>query len=644
MTDINYATSVFRLFKAFPQDTINANNNIDNLVNIKERGYYITPNAVKTVSNIESLITAVYENVNIPIQALNNTFHSSFQKVKTEDIDTLIYQQILHYMTTYGAESFGAYNQDSVYIPFDGIKEFDDSDRIFIHIINSISKEEIAKNVLNLIYSGVALSGKTIQDINTILEHDNVPIDIDNVKNKEYKVYLCVKYGMIPSNPIEFLRVLNYITTKSAMLIKSKSNIQMIRMFMIDSNIRKHVLMYFNKYKVQYGLDKLASIFLRYKPLFLAYKTSDTARIINKIRKLAITHHKPMKRKLLDVLTTDTNIDINELKSELNKVTLFKKVSLMNALLLREDKSNTSFVYIIRNGGVYAKDKESVSTPSMMIRHCVLSSIIDEVSTKVNGKKIYIQPNMDFAFPTSEKNFISGIPFGSVYTLPKEENKSVICGIHWQNIIDGDKEMRVDLDLHASSMTDSIGWDSQYRSDCCDVMFSGDMTDAPRNKGGASELMYFDSSVKDVEYLFTLNYYNHYDYSNSDECEVDCSLVLGYTDSINDSNAIVQAGNLCVHLPLTIHKPNNMIGFLQKHDDDCQFTFMNLKYGDDITYSEQEHKETMLNYFHTQTKTQLRLKDVLLLSGAEIVEDKDNADFVLDLQTMGETDILNMFI
>lgn len=160
MTDINYATSVFRLFKAFPQDTINANNNIDNLVNIKERGYYITPNAVKTVSNIESLITAVYENVNIPIQALNNTFHSSFQKVKTEDIDTLIYQQILHYMTTYGAESFGAYNQDSVYIPFDGIKEFDDSDRIFIHIIDSISKEDIAKNVLNLIYSGVALSGK----------------------------------------------------------------------------------------------------------------------------------------------------------------------------------------------------------------------------------------------------------------------------------------------------------------------------------------------------------------------------------------------------------------------------------------------------------------------------------------------------
>lgn len=110
--------------------------------------------------------------------------------------------------------------------------------------------------------------GKTIQDINTILEHDNVPIDIDSVKNKEYKVYLCVKYGMIPSNPIEFLRLLNYITTKSAMLIKSKSNIQMIRMFMIDSNIRKHVLMYFNKYKVQYGLDKLASIFLRYKPLF----------------------------------------------------------------------------------------------------------------------------------------------------------------------------------------------------------------------------------------------------------------------------------------------------------------------------------------------------------------------------------------
>jgi len=641
-----YNSAVFQLFKALPVDMTREHNNVvDNEKNVKEYGYYVTSRAAKHVKNLEYVINVIFPQINIPLKPLNETFHKSFEKVKNTPIETLVYQQILHYMTTYGAEEIDAFQEDCVYIPLEEIKEFDSEDRIFVHLVDCITYEEVLERVSNLLYSGVALSKNTLNNIDIILDfHSDFKLNVDNVKNKEYKCLLCVKHNIIPSNPIEFLRLLVFSTTNSTMLIKSKSAIATIKYSMTQQERKDKVCAYFNKYIEENTMKPLASIFFRYKPLFLAFKCDETAKTINKLRKKANTYHKPKKSEILDIVTSCNSVDINELKKELTSVTLFKKVSLMNALLLRENTENKSFVYVIRNGGVYAKERNTVSTPSMSVRYVVLQSIIDEVKEKVNGKKIFIQPNVDFAFPTSEKNFISGIPFGSVFNIPKSDDNSIMCGVHWENERIGNTENRVDLDLHASNMSESIGWDSSYYNDNKQIIFTGDMTDAPRKRGGASEIVYIDESTDEVELLFTLNYFNSYE----EDFDFPCHLLLGYTHTIsnnrNAKKAIVEAGKLCAYIPFTIHKRNNMIGFLKKNGDEAQFTFMNLAYGDDISYRKAEHQKTMLDYFHKQVQTQLRLKDILALSGAVLVDNPMDADIVLDLQTMGETSILDMFV
>ena len=47
----------------------------------------------------------------------NQTFHKDFEIVKNAPIEDLIAQQMIHYITTYGFESLGMYDNDLVYIP-----------------------------------------------------------------------------------------------------------------------------------------------------------------------------------------------------------------------------------------------------------------------------------------------------------------------------------------------------------------------------------------------------------------------------------------------------------------------------------------------------------------------------------------------
>ena len=84
----------------------------------------------------------------------------------------------------------------------------------------------------------------------------------------------------------------------------------------------------------------LSEIFYRFKPLFLALRSNQGLRpIINKIRKLAVTHHKPMLEDYLNNITaiikTGKGIDPKKLREELKKVNTFRKIRLAYALKYR---------------------------------------------------------------------------------------------------------------------------------------------------------------------------------------------------------------------------------------------------------------------------------------------------------------------
>ena len=68
-----------------------------------------------------------------------------------------------------------------------------------------------------------------------------------------------------PDNVDEMVRYLVFLATGKSLLIKDKQTIQVIK----ESEIVIDELV------INFGIEKLSSVFLRYKPIFLAFKKAN---------------------------------------------------------------------------------------------------------------------------------------------------------------------------------------------------------------------------------------------------------------------------------------------------------------------------------------------------------------------------------
>ena len=66
---------------------------------------------------LSEIIKIIKTELSISAEQMNNTFHKSWNKIKTASIEQLVYEQLIHYFTTYGFEQLGIYNENSVYVP-----------------------------------------------------------------------------------------------------------------------------------------------------------------------------------------------------------------------------------------------------------------------------------------------------------------------------------------------------------------------------------------------------------------------------------------------------------------------------------------------------------------------------------------------
>ena len=124
-------------------------------------GYLLSPEITPTderLANIEAV-------VGISGEKANAAFHKSWKTIRDTPIQILVIQQIIHYMTTYGFESLGIYNKDTVYIPVEAldIPEIE-LDKIPFVVVRSISREELLAAFVALC-SGIALAEDTIADL-----------------------------------------------------------------------------------------------------------------------------------------------------------------------------------------------------------------------------------------------------------------------------------------------------------------------------------------------------------------------------------------------------------------------------------------------------------------------------------------------
>ena len=566
----------------------------------------------------------------------NKTFHKDFEIVKNAPIEDLIAQQMIHYITTYGFESLGFYDSDLVYMPNEKLEipELDKDSSVEFITIKPITEAELTEKLMVLLTSGIALSEQTIKDIMVL--SDYIDKDrFDEISNREIKTALYDKYNIMPRNPEEFLRFLIFKTTGNTLKIQDSNTINSIKN--CDKKLAfKMLKSYINN--TPNGYSKLSSIFLRNKNLFLAFKNKDGNKeintIINKLRKLAIKNHKPLKKNILDCLT-DENADINltSLQEELNNITIFREIRIINGILYRL-KGTENIVYKIRNGKSYVK---KLNDPKIKyierleyLYKVIYNHLRNRVSLKVKDKIIYIPDNITYAVPTSEKQFNGNIPEGSYLEIPRGED--LVYGVHWTNILNGinqessyygempkrDSEERVDLDLKQMNKSEIFGWDASYRSKSGNILFSGDVTDAP-NPNGATELFYVDKNYGYGAFLITLNMFT----GNSQDVPFEFVIAKGDGTNVR-KNYVINPNNILEKIDMTIKKSERqmVVGFISIGET-IKFYFNDFSAGASIRTSRQDDITLgTFDYLQAYSKVQLKLNDLLKDSGA-ILTDKE---------------------
>jgi len=656
--------STIRLFKAVPVKTKRKKSNKALLEKTIRRGYIFSPEVVYNYSNYDALICQVEEIYGMTAERLNSSFHKSWVKIKDTDMKRLVVEQIAHYLTTYGKEHPKEYliekeeqwgvdhlaekiielpdfesskirQENYVYIPKEkleipGIK----IDDIRLVVIKGYTKKELRTKLLDLLGSGIALGEDTISDavdVATFLEFDEK--DIKGIRNKEVKIALYDHLNLTPENPVEFLRYAVYKATGQTLLIKNKTLIEQIKESPKVSPSLSFVL--FTRYLDAHGLERLAEIFYRFKPIFLALKSNSPKMkpTINRIRKLAVKHHKPMPEDYLNSITAklnkDEKIDEVRLEDELKRVNVFRKIRLAYALKFRT-KDVESILYRIRNGKGYATDFSFEKKGSAKkILGIVLDSIVKDVSKNVKGKKIHIPDHIHYSLPATEKQFTGNFPSGTYVSIPKD----MIFGINWANV----KGHRIDLDLSVTSpITGKIGWDSSFRTERGDILFSGDVTDA-QGPNGATELFYMKRQRK-IALILYVNYYNF-----EVKVEVPFKIIVAQEKAEDfRENYMVDPNNLIAMSNSKINQKEKILGLVVTTFNECRFYFTETYIGNSITASNSEVAEHSRNYLFGFYENAIGLGDILTKAGAKIIDEKDEADIDLSPEGLEKDSILGL--
>ena len=536
----------------------------------------------------------------------SNTFHKSLEKVAETPMEELIAEQLTHYFSTYGLESFGL--KAIPYIPPEALNlNLDASvNKRGFTVIKVVDELTAIQYIDNYFKTTLAPNKMFVEDAIKLLRYTT--LDPEEIASFELKCAQYNRLGLVPDDGATFLRFLIYETTRSTMLIK---NCEMI------NRIKGEVMNFPDLYKYfdSANLAKLAEVFYRFKPLFLAFKAYPyCASYINKIRRLAVKYHKPLGdinvQNVSKLFAEDRFDDAVLAIEKASNRQLIKLYDYFKDISSSDDK--TTAIYTIRNGKTYfnaeVEPKSKVETKSALA--VVWAEICRRFRGTLKGKTFFIPSYINYAVPYTEKQFIGTIPYGTKISCPAE--KAFTVAIAWENY----KGNRCDIDLHLSGMKGSYGWNSYHRDDGNNILYSGDMTDATN---GASEAFYFNPT--DDIYIASVNNYTGYDdmpfkFFLTDK-EFD-HVATGYYHSKPTTPPVDVADAIFAPIDLTFKDTNNMnIGFF---NDKHEFVF----YGGELGSNIVPNHEMLANALETivsRATNVMSMRELLLMAGANIIDE-----------------------
>ena len=509
----------------------------------------------------------------------NTTFYKTIKDVTDKTRLELFIDQICHYFTTYGTDF-----QAKPFIVNDTPVELSQT-----FFIDTISEKEVVERCQNMLYSGIALSQETIDNILLILE-DN--FEIDRIKNKEALCIICVKNEIYPKNAEDIVRVLVYKATGRTLLIKDNETLKRItHASLLDTVIPIELA------------EKLSEVFYRFKDIFIAFKDNPkNRRTVNKIRKLAKKNHKPFVPTFWSNVLAEQK-DFSETEKKAEELNNFKKISILNTILQTLFNDTAIKPYLIRNGKLWVKaDFENAQATDKSV---YLQKVFDIIyqslirSIAKNKCEISLPEHLVVLAPNSEKNFMGEIPIYSYVELKSD----AIIGIYWRG-----EDGATDLDL---SMIDiqgnKIGWNSNYYDEKKSFVYSGDMTSANPE---ATEILY-RKNESDVEGVVKVNPYRsqaHSKYKVFFAREAISNLKKNYM--VNPENIIYQYND-------TISEEKILGAFLDNKFIFCNFRLINKR------VSEQSITDLQLIYLKQIHKHLLTLEQILTDAGFTVTKSKE---------------------
>jgi hypothetical protein len=408
---------------------------------------------------------------------------------------------------------------------------------------------------------------------------------------------------VLPKDTVEFLRYVLFKTTGETLLIKNCETIAAIKVS--DFNPEKLF--------VSFGLENLAEVFNRFKPLFLAYKAKCSS-IVNKISKLSKSNHKPLVQNPLNMVTHRL-IGDSELHW-LENATPFAMFKALSACHSRQNGQD-NFVYHIRNGKSWTtKNQLSEGQNNVMTANTDL--IIQSLKNRCNlsGKKFYFPKEVEYALPTSEKMFVGNVPTGT-----KFYGERLAVGIYWENSWGAN-----DLDLSAMSISGSkVGWNSSFHDG--DLTYSGDITNAPN---GAVEYIHVGNNC-DSEYLMINNVFDG---------EPDCKYKIVVGDAPRVSEKYMMNPNKVAFECVTNSvQKQTILGMLLPLAKRRCFVLLNFGKGNTRVSRGTEGIEALKQ----QWTNPLSFKEIVMTLGAEIVSCPEDADHDFSLDNLDKSSFLKIF-
>ncbi|WP_294331383.1 hypothetical protein [uncultured Chryseobacterium sp.] len=562
---------------------------------ISDDGFIIEPNALWAKNQILSY----YAKEKLSGNDLNKTFHKSWQKIKESTRAQLLLEQVYHYISTYGSDFRG-----EIFIPNEVLNVPDL--KLTFKVIKAYTEKEMIEKCLSLLSSGIALKEETIDDVLSVL-HNDLHYDFtgkENIRNKEAIIKIADRYDVFPENPVEFFRYVVYKTTRETLLIKNDDLINRI----IQSKFNPTWLF------ESFGLEKLAQIFNRFKPLFLAYKNR-APKTINRISKLSKVHHQPLVSNPLNNATNMLleNSDLHWLENA-TPFALFKALSACYARMYGQN----TFVYRVRNGKSWTKQSTGTS-----VNELNYGFILTYLKSKYNfsGKKFYFPENVEFGLPTSEKMFVGNIPTGTRFF-----GERLAVGIYWKNAWGA-----FDLDLSGLNIAGKIGWNAAYNQNEGQLMYSGDITNAP---DGAVEYLYANRGLA-APTLVMSNVFN----GNSD-CGY--KIIIGKGDAVS-YDYMMNPNNLFAEARCQSVQKQTIVGMLLPKNEKQCFVLLNFGAGHSHVSGNTEVSVMATNALYQQWYEPVSFNHLIQELGAEIVPHREEADFDFSLDKLEKDSFTGIF-